>query len=245
MLYAILADIHGNYAAFDAVLKDIPQRGDVQELWCLGDLVGYGPEPHECIELLQRTNHLCVAGNHDWGAIGKIDIAAFNPDAATAIRWTAKQLNEEDKTYLKNLPTTLVKNDFTIVHGSPRGPTWEYVISSSIATQNLVFFKTKYCLLGHTHVPVVFKTDEKSGVCISSPLAENVGLMLGKQQLLINPGAVGQPRDGDPRASYALYDTESNSIKLYRVPYDIDATQRKMMKYGLPMRLVARLSHGT
>ena len=243
MRYVIVADIHANLAAFLAVLVDIQHRGEVGEVWCLGDIVGYGPDPHQCIELLRQTNHICVAGNHDLAAIGKIDVSEFNPDAAVACRWTAKQLTPRDIDYLNGLPQVIEKDDFTLVHGSPREPIWEYVLSISAARENFAHFRSKFCLLGHSHVPLVFRYGE-AGSCSFSRFSTNVELVLGKERLIINPGAVGQPRDGDPRASYAIYDSETGQVKLYRVSYDIGATQAKMVEQRLPMRLVARLSHG-
>ncbi|MQY72729.1 MAG: metallophosphoesterase [Dehalococcoidia bacterium] len=242
MRYAIMADIHANLAAFNAVLDDMEQRGGVEEIWCLGDIVGYGPDPHECIERLQRYNHVCVAGNHDWAAIGKISTAEFNPDAALACQWTARQLSQADIQYLESLPLTVDKDIFTLVHGSPREPIWEYVISTGIARENFSFFQSPYCLVGHSHVPLIFK--EEDGSCTFSRLVANIGLALGESRLIINPGGVGQPRDGDPRASYAIYDSDTRIVKLYRILYDVAATQDKMMAKGLPVRLVARLQHG-
>ncbi len=243
MRYAIIADIHANLVAFQAVLDDIEHRGGVEEVWCLGDVVGYGPDPHQCIELLRQYNHVCVVGNHDWAAIGKIDTAEFNPDAAVACRWTAQQLSPEDVDYLKNLPLVIQKEDFTLVHGSPREPIWEYLISIGSAKQSFAYFQSQFCLVGHSHVPLVFSFSE-TGACSSSQFLTNVGLALGESRLIINPGGVGQPRDGDPRASYAIYDSETRLIRLYRVAYDIGATQARMVKHNLPMRLVARLSYG-
>ena len=242
MGYAIIADIHANLAAFTAVLEDIEHRGGVEEVWCLGDIVGYGPDPHQCIELLRQCEHVCVAGNHDWGAIGKIDLSDFNPDAATACRWTAQQLSPEDIKYLENLPLVIEKDSFTLAHGSPREPIWEYLISTSIASENFTFFQSQYCLVGHSHVPLVFR--DENGSCSFSKLTANIGLMLGQSRLIINPGGVGQPRDGDPQASYAIYDPETSLVRLYRIPYDIAATQDKMMQNGLPIRLVVRLQYG-
>jgi diadenosine tetraphosphatase ApaH/serine/threonine PP2A family protein phosphatase len=242
MRYAIIADVHANLTAFAAVLKDIEQRGGMDEIWCLGDIVGYGPDPHECIALLRQQRHVCVAGNHDWGAIGKVDIADFNPDAAAACQWTAQQLSPEDVRYLENLPLTLERDNFTLVHGSPREPIWEYLTSTSIAMQNFNFFQSPYCLVGHSHVPLVFRDED--GACSFNKWTSSIGLALGQNRLIINPGGVGQPRDGDPRASYAIYDTENRQIRLYRVPYDIETTQHKMMESGLPIRLVVRLKYG-
>ena len=244
MRYAIIADIHANLAAFTAVLDDIEHRGGVDEVWCLGDVVGYGPDPHQCLELLRQRNHVCVAGNHDRAAIGKLDTAYFNPNAAAACHWTAQQLSPEDRQYLESLPLVIEKDDFTLVHGSPREPVWEYLLSTSNASENFAYFQSKFCLIGHSHVPLVFRHTD-TGACSFSQLSTNIGLVLGKSRLIINPGGVGQPRDGEPRASYAIYDSETGIIKLYRVTYDISATQNKMAEHGLPMRLAARLSYGT
>ena len=244
MRYAIIADIHSNLAAFTAVLDDIEHRGGAEEVWCLGDVVGYGPEPHQCLELLRQRNHVCVAGNHDWAAIGKLDTSYFNPDAAAACHWTAQQLSPEEVQYLKSLPPVIERDDFTLVHGSPREPVWEYLLSTSNARENFAYFQSKFCLIGHSHVPLVFKYTD-TGACSFSQFSTNIGLVLGKSRLIINPGGVGQPRDGDPRASYAIYDSETGMIRLYRIAYNISATQAKMAEQGLPMRLAARLSYGT
>ena len=243
MRYAIIADIHANLAAFTAVLDDIERRGGAEEIWCLGDVVGYGPDPHQCIELLRQYNHVCVAGNHDWAVIGKLDTSSFNPYAAAACHWTAQQLSPEDIQYLESLPLVIEKGDFTVVHGSPREPIWEYLLSTSNAKENLAYFQSKFCLIGHSHVPLIFKYSETDG-CSFSQFLPNIGLVLGESRLIINPGGVGQPRDGDPRASYAIYDDEARAITHYRIPYDIGATQSRMMEHGLPQRLVVRLSYG-
>ena len=242
MRCAIIADIHANLAAFSEVLGDIERRGGVEEVWCLGDVVGYGPDPHDCLELLRQYNHVCVAGNHDWVAIGKLDTSAFNPDAAAACRWTAQQLSPGDIEYLEDLPLVIEKGDFTLAHGSPRDPIWEYMLSTSIAMENFTFFQSQFCLVGHSHVPLIFKYGEDT--CSLSQFLPNIGLVLGRNRLIINPGGVGQPRDGDPRASYAIYDSEARLVRLYRVSYDIDATQAAMVKHNLPVHLVARLSYG-
>jgi len=243
MRYAIIGDIHANLAAFTAVLDDIKRQGGMEKVWCLGDIVGYGPDPHECIELLRQTDHVCVAGNHDWAAIGKVDTAEFNPDAAAACHWTTQQLSSTDVEYLENLPLVIEEDDFTLVHGSPREPIWEYLMSTSIAKENFASFKSQFCLVGHSHVPLVFSHDE-SGACSASRFLPNIRLALGRNRLIINPGGVGQPRDGDPQASYAIYDSETRQVRLYRVSYDIRSTQDRMVARGLPMRLVARLSDG-
>ena len=243
MRYAIIADIHANLAAFTAVLDDIKTRGGVEEVWCLGDVVGYGPDPHQCIELLRQYSHVCVAGNHDWAAIGKVDTSDFNPDAAAVCYWTGQQLTADDVKYLDNLPLVIDKGDFTLVHGSPRDPVWEYLLSTSSAKENFSYFQSQFCLVGHSHVPLVFEYNE-AGACFIAEFPADAVLKLAKNRLIINPGGIGQPRDGDPKASYAIYDSGARSITHYRISYDIGATQSRMINYKLPMRLVARLSYG-
>lgn len=244
MRYAIISDIHSNLAAFQAVLHDINGTGGIDRIWCLGDIVGYGPDPKECIELLRQYEHVCVAGNHDWGALEKIDLNDFNPEAAAACRWTGQQLGPDEIDYLANLPLTLQEGDFTLAHGSPREPIWEYLLSTYSARISFDYFQTKYCLVGHSHVPAVFEQLADSEDCFLAELSPDVPLILGENRQIINPGGVGQPRDGDPRAAYAIYDSEHGVIQHHRVPYDIDATQQKMAEYGLPSRLITRLSYG-
>ena len=244
MRYAIIGDIHANLAAFTAVLDDIDQRGGVERIWCLGDVVGYGPDPHECIETLSQIDHICVAGNHDLAVIGKIDTSDFNPDAAAACHWTARQLNSDDIAYLEKLPLIIEEGDFTLVHGSPRDPIWEYLLSTSMAKENFAFFKTQVCLVGHSHVPLVFSHSE-GGNFSNKRFLTDEELVLNRERLIVNPGGIGQPRDGDPRTSYAIYDSRNKLINLYRIPYDIRITQDRMIENELPMSLVARLSYGT
>jgi len=217
MAIAILADIHSNLEALEAVLKDIDDRGGVEGVWCLGD-------------------PLCVAGNHDWAAIGKIDVATFNPHAAAAARWTAAQLTPGDKDYLRSLLTTQTTDAFTLVHGSPREPVWEYILGPEEARENFACFPTHFCLVGHSHIPMVFAENGKA-----HSLPEK--LPLGKGRLILNPGAVGQPRDGDPRASYAIYDG-AGVVYHFRKSYDYPTTQRKMAEKGLPPELAYRLKFG-
>lgn len=243
MRYAILADIHSNLAAFQAVLEDSVKRGGFEEIWCLGDVVGYGPDPGECLQLLRQHRHLCIAGNHDWAAIGEVDTSYFNPEAAAAAHWTASQLSVEDIDYLRHLPLTLQRDDFTLAHGSPREPVWEYVLSTQTAKANFAYFDTKFCLVGHSHVPLVFDLDQDN-LCQLHQLPGELLLKQEENRLIINCGGVGQPRDGDPRASYGILDDEEGIIYHYRVNYDISTTQQKMAKAGLPFRLANRLSYG-
>ncbi len=243
MRYAILADIHANLEAFEAVLKDMEQRGDISKIWCLGDIVGYGPDPHECIELLRRHQHVSVAGNHDFAAIGRLDIFDFNPDAAYACHWTGTRLAPEDIDYLGQLPLKLLKDNLTLVHGSPRDPLREYLVSPLAAEANFRCFDTKVLLVGHSHIPLEIRRDG-SGEMFFHYIEPGKVIQLGQDHLIINPGSIGQPRNGDPRASYAIYDSEAGTIENFRVPYDIEATQNKMLKHHLPLRLITRLSHG-
>ncbi len=158
-------------------------------------------------------------------------------------RWTAAQLTPADVVYLDGMPLTLEKDGFTLVHGSPGDPIFEYVFSASIAAKNFPLFPSRYCLVGHTHVPAIFREDRKEGA-VSARFMPGIGLVLGETRMIINPGAVGQPRDGDPRASYAIYESEGRVVRLYRVPYDVRATQDRMMQAGLPIGLVIRLEVG-
>ncbi len=243
MRYAIIADIHSNLEAFTAVLGDIERKGGVAEIWCLGDTVGYGPDPHQCLELLHQYKHVCVAGNHDWAAVGKIDTSDFNPDAAAAARWTDRQLHPEDRQYLESLPLVIEKGGFTLVHGSPREPIWEYILSTRTAGENFAFFKSQFCLVGHSHVPLLLELDQ-TGNCSLSEFPAETPVPLAKNRLIMNPGGVGQPRNNDPLASYAIYDSEARTVTRHRVAYDIGATQSRMTAQGLPRRLIMRLSYG-
>jgi diadenosine tetraphosphatase ApaH/serine/threonine PP2A family protein phosphatase len=241
MRYAILTDIHSNLDAFQAVIADLQEQGGFDIIWCLGDIVGYGPEPRECVRLMREYEHLCVAGNHDWACIGKISNLEFNSAAAAACEWTESELAADDIAYLAGLPETIIAGDFTLVHGSPRNPLREYLITDWDAEENLTCFDTRYCLIGHTHVPLIFEKDDSM---VFSRLLEGTKIKLGENRLFINPGGVGQPRDNDPRAAYALYDSDSGVIEHFRVNYDIEATQQKMYRAGLPQSLITRLSFG-
>jgi diadenosine tetraphosphatase ApaH/serine/threonine PP2A family protein phosphatase len=242
MRYLLLSDIHGNLQAFEAVLQDAPKGLPV---WCLGDLVGYGPNPNECIQLLQGLDHECIVGNHDWAAMGKVNLDDFNPDAKKAVRWTQDRLTADSIAYLESLASTLVKGSFTLVHGSPREPVWEYILYPPIARTNFAYLNTPHCLVGHTHVPIKFTLHNGSGQqCEMERLPENGSRPLGNGRVIINPGSVGQPRDGDARASYAILDTEAQTLEHRRVQYDIRKTQRLMQKAKLSSRNITRLSYG-
>jgi diadenosine tetraphosphatase ApaH/serine/threonine PP2A family protein phosphatase len=238
----ILGDIHANLEAFNAVLEDVERRGGFERLWCLGDVVGYGPDPSACMALLRRHAHLCVVGNHDRAATGGLDIRDFNPYAALACRWTASRLTSEDAAWLSSLPEVVREGDFTLVHGSLRHPVWEYLLSDETARNTFELLDTLCCLVGHSHVP--FLCREVAKVPRFEMLPEGVPLNLGDERWILNPGAVGQPRDGDPRASYVIYDETPRSLTFWRVEYDVSTTQEKMRRAGLPEPLADRLSFG-
>jgi diadenosine tetraphosphatase ApaH/serine/threonine PP2A family protein phosphatase len=243
MRVVIISDIHSNVPALEAVLKDAPSD---LPIWCLGDLVGYGPNPNECVELLRDLEVECIVGNHDWAVMNKVDVQGFNPDAQHSVIWTQMQLKPENLAYLESLPLSLTKGDFTLVHGSPREPVWEYILYPPIARLNFAYFSTSYCFVGHTHVPVIFRFQTKDGerVCESEQLIENGPQPLGKGRLIINPGSVGQPRDGDARASYAILDTDALTLEHRRIHYDIAEIQERMERVDLPQRNIMRLSYG-
>lgn len=242
MRILVISDIHANLAAFQAVLEDAAGRWD--QIWCLGDLIGYGPKPNECVTLLQEYDHISLSGNHDWAALGKLDIDDFNEEARMAVLWTRAALSPEVFDYLDALPAKRALEQFTLAHGSPRHPVWEYVLDRGTAAANFAFFDTPYCLIGHSHIPLFFTGTESANVT-SSPVAYNEPLFLDEESRhMINPGSVGQPRDGDPRAAYALLNTESMSWEFNRVSYPIEETQRQMRQQNLPEPLVERLAYG-
>jgi diadenosine tetraphosphatase ApaH/serine/threonine PP2A family protein phosphatase len=241
MRYLLVSDIHGNLQAFKAVLEDAPPG---LPIWCLGDLVGYGPNPNECIELLQSFDHECIVGNHDWAAMDKVDPDDFNPDAKRAVQWTRDQLAPDSIAYLESLPPRLIKGKFTLVHGSPRDPIWEYILHAQTACTNFAHLKTPHCLVGHTHVPIQFSLADDEHICDLERFPENRPRAFGQRRVIINPGSVGQPRDGDARASYAILDTEELTLEYRRVSYDIKKTQRLMHRAKLPSRNITRLSYG-
>ena len=239
MRLAVLSDIHANLAALSAVRDDLPE---IDQLWVLGDIVGYGPQPNEVVRLLQEMGARSVLGNHDGAAIGTVSPRDFNPDAAAAIRWTAEALDDNARAYLATLPEVRCEGELTAVHGSPRDPTWEYITSTAIAADNLEAFETRLCLFGHTHLPIIFQ-DGGDGVEVvrATPGTE---IDLGEQRALVNPGSVGQPRDGNPATSYLLLDTDANVVEFRRLGYDLAETQRRMGEADLPPRLIERLSWG-
>lgn len=240
MRLLVISDIHANLAAFEAVLEDAEGKWD--QIWCLGDVIGYGPDPDESLALLREHDHVTLTGNHDWAVLDKLDINSFNHDARTAIRWTQARITEETRAYLAERPPTLVKEPFTLAHASPRQPVWEYIMDQGTALVNFGHFETAHCLVGHTHTPVVFEEVDKVRANVHLPIYGEAVPLNGR--MIINPGSVGQPRDSDPRAAYALLDLEEMTWEQQRVNYPIHVTQEKMRKEGLPYRLIARLEYG-
>ncbi len=242
MRILVLSDIHANLAAFDAVLA---HAGSFDRVWCLGDIVGYGPDPNECVERVRELRrYQCLAGNHDWAALGKLDLSDFNTDARRAAHWTGEQLTPDNRAFLNARLERIgpLEERFTLVHGSPRYPIWEYILDEAIAAENFPLFPTQVCLVGHTHVPVIYAETPAGVRALRPPLDKPHPL--GDQRVIINPGSVGQPRDGDPRASYLLLDVDAGTVTYRRVDYPIETTQEKMAAAGLPPRIIARLEYG-
>jgi diadenosine tetraphosphatase ApaH/serine/threonine PP2A family protein phosphatase len=241
MRILIISDIHANLTALDEILSD---AGEFDSTWCLGDLVGYGPDPNECIERVKHLPELkCIIGNHDAAALNQIDSDTFNPEARTAIHWTQEMLSDGNRAFLRSLPEKIKIDNVTLTHGSPRYPVWEYLLDTRTATLNFEYFDTPLCFVGHTHLPVIYT------LLNSNPLARldipepNHKITL-PTRAIVNPGSVGQPRDRDPRAAYAIYDPDENIWDFRRVTYDIAAVQGRMRKAGLPERHIYRLSAG-
>jgi len=236
---AVLSDIHGNRPALDAILARLPS---FDALWQLGDIVGYGPYPVEVIAQLERLGASGVRGNHDAAALGVIGTEWFNDDARTAVEWAARRLTEPAAAWLSTLPEKRLHGAFTLVHGSPRDPTWEYVYTAPVARACFERFDTSHCLVGHTHVPLVFR-EAGGGVEMLAP-RDGAVVQLDERRTILNPGSVGQPRDGDPRASAMMLDTDAGTATWYRAPYPIEETRQAMREARLPARLVDRLGHG-
>jgi diadenosine tetraphosphatase ApaH/serine/threonine PP2A family protein phosphatase len=237
----IISDIHANLVALEAVLAD---AGNIDAAWCLGDLVGYGPNPNECIERIRELPNLqCIMGNHDAAAVGVIEVDAFNPDARKTVLWTQERLTPANKDYLKNLPDRIKLEYFTLVHGSPFKPIWEYLLEPRSATISFEFFDTPYCFVGHTHVPVLFYLpDDRLTAQLIVP--EHVSQMMLAPRSIVNPSSVGQPRDHDARSAYAILNMDDFTWEWHRVSYDIEAVQERMRKENLPERHITRLSAG-
>ena len=243
MRTAIISDIHGNLEALSAVLYDIESL-NIDEIICLGDIIGYGPNPNECISLVNSKSPVILLGNHDAAVLDPLSTQNFNINAKIAIEWTSKHLTDQSLDSLKNLPMSKVEDNKTFVHATPYEPRmWYYISSVEEALFNFQFFDTTFCFVGHTHIPVTISLDKNNKINVSQD-----GLLDFSKDTeahyLINVGSVGQPRDRNPRSSYGILDTDSSIFSLRRVEYDIEKCQAKMKKQKLPEFLISRLTDG-
>ena len=240
MRVAVLSDIHSNLVALDAVLA---HAGTVDAVWQLGDVVGYGPDPDGVVARLIEVGAVGVRGNHDAAALGGPEIEWFNPEARAAAEWTRDTIDGTTRAWLSALPERHLIDRMTLVHGSPRDPIREYVSSAGIALENLAVLETDFGLHGHTHVPIAFCLGPDERLRVVAP-GDGGTIELDGQRALINPGSVGQPRDGDPDASYLVLDPDTVTVTWHRVSYDIAAVQAAIRAAGLPGRLADRLAYG-
>ncbi len=243
MKYAIFADIHSNLEALNIVL-DYYSQEKVDKYFCCGDLVGYGPNPNECIEKVRQLKATVVAGNHDLASIGLKDIGWFNENAQAAILWTKKELTPENSRYLKSLPQIYDDKYLTLVHGSPREPIDQYLLSLNQARENLNYFSTQVCFVGHSHTPFFYQKKSQGAESCGNFLQKNPVLLAPETKTIINVGSVGQPRDDDPRSACVIYDLEKKEVHLARFEYNILPVQQKMSEANLPLFLIQRLSYG-
>jgi diadenosine tetraphosphatase ApaH/serine/threonine PP2A family protein phosphatase len=239
---AVVSDIHGNRHAFEAVLEAASTAG-AGEVWCLGDLVGYGAHPDACVELARDRVAICLAGNHDLAVTGDLPLAEFSPGAATAARWTQEMIDEGNIAFLRGLEPAGAEDEWGLYHASPRDPVWEYVLSDLLAERCLEAAPQRVCLIGHSHVALAFVRDD--GGHTSGALREPGSTVdLQERRWLLNPGSVGQPRDGDPRAAWLLLDTHERRAEWQRTEYDIEGAQAAIRDAGLPDSLAERLGYG-
>ncbi|HET6946999.1 MAG TPA: metallophosphoesterase family protein [bacterium] len=242
MRYAVISDVHANLEALEVVLADIEARG-AEAVICLGDFVGYGPDPVACVERLRNRLAGAVVGNHDRAAVEQVDITDFNPYATAAIVWTREQLTDGVRDFLRELPERLQRAGFLAVHGSPRLPVDEYMLDAAVARDSFAAADFHLCLVGHTHVPGIFVHDGEHVAALPF-LPEQPLALHAEQRYILNVGSVGQPRDGDPRAAYLWLDEGGASAMLVRLEYPVARTQEKMAAAGLPDLLVERLAYG-
>ncbi len=241
MKYAIISDIHGNLEALTSVLAEIENRS-IETTLCLGDVVGYGPNPNECIALIREKATSILAGNHDHAPIGKLDTSYFNPWARSAIEWTRENLDDVAVRFLVDLPLKREIDGFTIVHATPHEPgEWNYIVTIGDAIKNFPEFKNQICFIGHSHVPMIISLDGKDNCSV---VRDNPLEIRDDLRYIINVGSVGQPRDYNPLASFGIYDDEQRTYELCRVEYDIATTQSKIRDSNLPVFLAERLEVG-
>ncbi|HET7127566.1 MAG TPA: metallophosphoesterase family protein [Gaiellaceae bacterium] len=241
MRVAVISDIHANLHALETVLGDV-DRESVDEIWCLGDVVGYGPRPNECCDLIRDRAAISLCGNHDLAVLGALDVGEFSGDAAAAARWTAGILASEQRAWLHSLAPLARRDDVELFHASPRDPVWEYVLSEEVALLSLEATTEPLVLVGHTHVALALTLENGRMEGGLAPGGVTVGLQ--GRRFIVNPGSVGQPRDGDARAAWLLLDTDEDTASFRRVTYPIERTQKEMRDAGLPETLAGRLAHG-
>jgi predicted phosphodiesterase len=241
MRIAVISDIHSNLHALEAVLTDVDAE-TVDEIWCLGDVVGYGPKPNECADIVRERAAVVLVGNHDLAAIGKLDTSDFGPLASESAHWTERQLGAEQAAWLATLEPSATREGLELYHGSARDPVWEYVLSEEVALENLQVTTAPIVLVGHSHLALGLSWD---GERLDGGLAPGgTELDTSRARWLINPGSVGQPRDSDARAAWLLIDAAAGRAAFRRVPYPIEETQAEMRAAGLPEELAARLARG-
>jgi diadenosine tetraphosphatase ApaH/serine/threonine PP2A family protein phosphatase len=241
MRIVLVSDIHSNEVALRAVLAALPPH---DHLWCLGDTIGYGPNPNECLAEMRERAQYVLTGNHDLASLGAISLATFNPLARMANEWNNKQLEPDLRAYLEERPARLDLDDVTLAHASPRDPVWEYVLDEVSAFQNLAHFTAPICFIGHSHVPLIFAYHSDKTAQFEHAGADKVLELQPESRYILNPGSVGQPRDNDPRAAYAVWDTDKRTVTFCRVEYDVAETQRRMREAKLPSALSERLALG-
>ena len=242
MRIALLSDVHGNRPAFEAVLDDVDSEG-AEEIWCLGDLVGYGAQPDDCVALARERCNLSLAGNHDLVVTGEIAIDDFSRSAAAAARWTQENIAEETLNYLRGLSPADPTRAPALYHASPRDPVWEYVLSGWQADECMDLMEGRVAAVGHSHVALWFHREE-DGTVSGAAAEPDQERDLSSGEWLVNPGGVGQPRDGDPRAAWLLLDTDTWKATWRRVEYPIDEAAQAIEEAGLPRDLAERLYNG-
>lgn len=241
MRYAIFSDVHSNLEAFQSVLQEIEKKYIGRQLF-LGDIIGYGANPNESVNILKGVADIIVAGNHDFAAVDMTDINYFNPYAREAVLWTKNILMPEYRDFIKTLKINTVVDNMTLAHSSPKEPEkWHYILNILDAMDNLKYFDTTLCFIGHSHIPFVI---EKSAGGKINILKDKIISIKDTSKYIINAGSVGQPRDGNPDASFAIYDSANATVEFMRVPYDILSCQEKMKREGLPDYLINRLTYG-
>ncbi len=236
----IFSDIHGNVQALQSVLEEL-QSEQVDFMLCCGDVVGYGGNPNDCVELLRERQIPTIAGNHDYAALNLVDITYFNDIAREAILWTRQELSPDNIAFLKELPLSIEMDDMLFVHASPNNPeSWNYIITMGQARTGFQHFSQRVCFIGHSHTPFIVENNEGNLTCPDSPRAQ----CRENCRYLVNVGSVGQPRDRNPAACYAIYDRETHVIEIRRASYDMSGAQESILSQGLPPELAERLAYG-